>query len=80
MHQSMKIQFLKLQLDENFEIQKEDFLKISKENQPKIFFLCSPNNPTGNSIEDIEFYIKKFDGIVVIDEAYIEFSDKKSSY
>lgn len=70
---------LKLQLDENFEIQKEDFLKISKENQPKIFFLCSPNNPTGNSIEDIEFYIKNFDGIVVVDEAYIEFSDKKSA-
>jgi len=70
---------LKLQLDENFEIQKEDFLNISKENQPKIFFLCSPNNPTGNAIEDIEFYIKNFDGIVVVDEAYIEFSDKKSA-
>lgn len=70
---------LKLQLDENFEIQKEYFLKIGKENQPKIFFLCSPNNPTGNSIEDIEFYIKNFNGIVVLDEAYIEFSDKKSA-
>lgn len=70
---------LKLQLDENFEIQKEDFLNITKENQPKIFFLCSPNNPTGNAIEDIEFYIKNFNGIVVVDEAYIEFSDKKSA-
>lgn len=70
---------LKLQLDENFEIQKEDFLNITKENQSKIFFLCSPNNPTGNSIEDIEFYIKNFGGIVVVDEAYIEFSDKKSA-
>jgi len=70
---------LKLQLDENFEIQKEDFLKIGKKNQPKIFFLCSPNNPTGNSVEDLEFYIKNFNGIVVVDEAYIEFSDKKSA-
>ncbi|KQK25619.1 histidinol phosphate aminotransferase [Chryseobacterium aquaticum] len=70
---------LKLQLDENFEIQKEDFLNITKENHPKIFFLCSPNNPTGNAIEDIEFYIKNFNGIVVVDEAYIEFSDKKSA-
>jgi histidinol-phosphate aminotransferase len=69
---------LKLQLDENFEIQKEDFFKIIKENQPKIFFLCSPNNPTGNSISDIEFYIENFNGIVVVDEAYIEFSDEKS--
>jgi len=70
---------LKLQLDENCEIQKEDFINITKENQPKIFFLCSPNNPTGNSVYDIEFYIENFNGIVVVDEAYIEFSDKRST-
>jgi histidinol-phosphate aminotransferase len=69
---------VKLNLDENFGIDKEEFLKISKEEKPKVFFLCSPNNPTGNSIEDIEFYIQNFDGIVVVDEAYIEFSGKKS--
>ncbi|WP_308005008.1 histidinol-phosphate transaminase [uncultured Chryseobacterium sp.] len=68
----------KLNLNENFEIDKEEFLKISKEEKPKVFFLCSPNNPTGNSIEDIEFYIQNFEGIVVVDEAYIEFSGKKS--
>ncbi|MDQ1803431.1 histidinol-phosphate transaminase [Chryseobacterium sp. PTM-20240506] len=70
---------IKMDLDENFEIIKENFLKISMENRPKIFFLCSPNNPTGNSVDDIEFYLQNFDGIVVVDEAYIEFSDKKSS-
>lgn len=69
---------LKLDLDENFEIVKDDFLKINKEQQAKIFFLCSPNNPTGNSIRDIEFFVKNFDGIVVIDEAYIEFSENNS--
>ncbi|WP_144281606.1 histidinol-phosphate transaminase [Chryseobacterium echinoideorum] len=69
---------LKLNLNENFGIDKEEFLKISNEEKPKVFFLCSPNNPTGNSIEDIEFYIQNFDGIVVVDEAYIEFSGKKS--
>ncbi|MDO3423572.1 histidinol-phosphate transaminase [Chryseobacterium sp. APV1] len=68
----------KLNLNENFGIDKEEFLKISNEEKPKVFFLCSPNNPTGNSIEDIEFYIQNFDGIVVVDEAYIEFSGKKS--
>lgn len=68
----------KLNLNENFEIDKEAFLKISNEEKPRVFFLCSPNNPTGNSIEDIEFYIQNFDGIVVVDEAYIEFSGKKS--
>ncbi|AZA57548.1 histidinol-phosphate transaminase [Chryseobacterium shandongense] len=69
---------VKLNLDENFGIDKEEFLKISKEEKPKVFFLCSPNNPTGNSTEDIEFYIKNFNGIVVVDEAYIEFSEQKS--
>ncbi|MXS72872.1 histidinol-phosphate transaminase [Flavobacteriaceae bacterium W22] len=68
----------KLNLNENFGIDKEKFLKISNEDKPKVFFLCSPNNPTGNSIEDIEFYIQNFEGIVVVDEAYIEFSGKKS--
>ncbi|MDR6157442.1 histidinol-phosphate aminotransferase [Chryseobacterium sp. SLBN-27] len=69
---------VKLNLNENFGIDKEEFLKISNEQKPKVFFLCSPNNPTGNSIEDIEFYIQNFDGIVVVDEAYIEFSEQKS--
>ncbi|WP_375181887.1 histidinol-phosphate transaminase [Chryseobacterium sp.] len=68
----------KLNLNENFGIDKEEFLKISNEEKPKVFFLCSPNNPTGNSIEDIEFYIQNFEGIVVVDEAYIDFSGKKS--
>lgn len=69
---------VKLDLDENFEIVKDDFLKITKERNIKVFFLCSPNNPTGNSVEDIEFFIQNFGGIVVIDEAYIEFSGNRS--
>lgn len=69
---------LQLNLNNNFEIVKEEFLNIIKENQPKILFLCSPNNPTGSSIDDIEFYIQNFKGIVVVDEAYIEFSKQKS--
>lgn len=67
-----------LDLDEKFQINKDLFLSLSEQEKPKIFFLCSPNNPTGNSIEDIEFYIQNFDGIVVVDEAYIEFSEQKS--
>jgi len=45
----------------------------------KLLFLCSPNNPTGNNLrrEDIEYLIKNFKGIVVIDEAYINFSSQK---
>lgn len=46
----------------------------------KLIFICSPNNPTGNSIstEKIEHLLKAFDGLVVIDEAYIDFSQKES--
>lgn len=69
---------IKLDLNADFEIVKDDFLRISKDFKSKVFFLCSPNNPTGNSVKDIEFYIQNFNGIVVVDEAYIEFSGKKS--
>lgn len=46
----------------------------------KIIFICSPNNPTGNSIrrQDIEIILNNFDGIVVIDEAYINYAKQKS--
>lgn len=46
----------------------------------KILFLCSPNNPTANDMEPdrIEALLEQFPGIVVIDEAYIDFSEQKS--
>jgi histidinol-phosphate aminotransferase len=46
----------------------------------KIIWICSPNNPTGNSIhhEDIEAVLNNFDGIVVVDEAYINFARQHS--
>jgi histidinol-phosphate aminotransferase len=46
----------------------------------KLIFICSPNNPTGNSINrnDIETIIAKSQSIVILDEAYIDFSDKPS--
>lgn len=48
--------------------------------QTKIIWLCSPNNPTGNALnrEDIEMVLNNFNGIVVIDEAYINFSKQKT--
>lgn len=46
----------------------------------KLMLLCSPNNPTGNSIpkETVLELLESFNGVVIIDEAYIEFSDKES--
>ncbi|MFK7949780.1 MAG: histidinol-phosphate transaminase [Saprospiraceae bacterium] len=46
----------------------------------KLLFLCSPNNPTGNSfdLDSMEHLVKHFNGIVVIDEAYIDFAAQES--
>ena len=46
----------------------------------KVIFICSPNNPTGNSLcrKEIDALLNKFDGLVVVDEAYIDFADAPS--
>lgn len=46
----------------------------------KLLFVCSPNNPTGNKFddEDVKSLLKTFGGIVVVDEAYVQFSDGES--
>ncbi|MCY2687232.1 histidinol-phosphate transaminase [Salinimicrobium sp. TH3] len=48
--------------------------------QTKLIFLCSPNNPTGNSFSEssVEKILKSFNGLVIIDEAYIDFSTERS--
>ncbi|WP_298555677.1 histidinol-phosphate transaminase [uncultured Algibacter sp.] len=68
-----------VQLDDRFQPKVDAILKIADSNS-KLLFLCSPNNPTGNSFEakSIERLIKEFKGIVVIDEAYIDFSNEES--
>jgi histidinol-phosphate aminotransferase len=62
-------------LDENFDFQADNLLKTTDEHT-KVIFLCSPNNPTGNSLsrQEIIRTIERFPGIVVLDEAYIDFS------
>ncbi len=55
-------------------------IEAAIDDHTKIIFLCSPNNPTGNSLirEDIEVILNNYFGIVVIDEAYINFSAHRS--
>jgi histidinol-phosphate aminotransferase len=64
---------------QNFQLNLEALEQAIDENTKLIFF-CSPNNPTGNSMEreDIEMVLNNFDGIVVIDEAYINYSRYRS--
>jgi histidinol-phosphate aminotransferase len=57
-----------------------DALEEAVDAQTRIIWLCSPNNPTGNSLDrgDIELVLNNFDGLVVIDEAYVNFSRQRS--
>ncbi|MBI3500667.1 MAG: histidinol-phosphate transaminase [Bacteroidetes bacterium] len=73
------VEVRKVQLTAEFQLNAEGISENVDENT-KLIFLCSPNNPTGNSLdrEDIEFILNNFSGIVVIDEAYINFSKQKS--
>ena len=66
-------------LSEDFQPQVEKILETVDENT-KIIFLCSPNNPTGNTFSDesVVYLLQNFNGLVVIDEAYIDFSKKES--
>lgn len=66
-------------LTESFEPKVEEILNAATENS-KILFLCSPNNPSSNSFsnEAVEELLTKFSGLVVIDEAYIDFSAQQS--
>ncbi|MEY3178410.1 MAG: hypothetical protein RJB42_651, partial [Bacteroidota bacterium] len=66
-------------LTEQFQLDLEALEQAIKPST-KIIWICSPNNPTGNSIdrEAIEMILNNFDGLVVIDEAYINFSRQKS--
>lgn len=59
-----------------YRIDSEDL--IEKAGQSKLMFLCSPNNPTGNTIENLEYILSNFNGLVVLDEAYAEFSKENA--
>lgn len=73
------IELKKIPLLPNFQL---NLIEIEQaiDNNTKLIWICSPNNPTGNSIKrlDIETILNNFKGIVIIDEAYINFSKQKS--
>ena len=73
------IELVKIPLVENFQPNIKEVVK-GQDAKTKVLFLCSPNNPTANSFNasSIETLIKEFNGIVVIDEAYIDFSIEDS--
>lgn len=69
----------KVPLTGTFQLNVDGILNTSDENT-KLIFICSPNNPTGNVFarNEIQLLIEQFAGIVVIDEAYVDYSDQSS--
>lgn len=73
------IRCIEVPLNDDFSLDSAQVLD-QVEDGTKIIFLCSPNNPTGNSLIDSEVtnIISRFKGLVVVDEAYIDFSQNRS--
>lgn len=73
------VEYRQVNLEADYSLNADKVL-ATVDNNTKVIFLCSPNNPTGNLLNttEVEKILKGFDGIVVIDEAYIDFSDKAS--
>ncbi|MBQ6681872.1 MAG: histidinol-phosphate transaminase [Prevotella sp.] len=73
------IEYRPVLLDEHYQIQADRLLTACDENT-KIIWLCSPNNPTGNNLirNEIVKVLEHFEGIVIVDEAYSDFSDEKT--
>lgn len=72
------VEVIKVPLLEHFQLNIEEIKRISIIENPKLIFLCSPNNPTGNLLNGIEDILSSFGGLVVVDEAYIDFCAEKS--
>ncbi len=77
--QTNNVEYREVILNENFDFESAELLKSCDKNT-KLIFLCSPNNPTGNSLNEEEILktIEQFNGIVIVDEAYIDFSARPS--
>lgn len=73
------VEFRKVQLRPDFSMDTEAMLAAA-DSKTRLMFICSPNNPAGNSFpaEQIEELLERFGGVVVLDEAYIDFSVRPS--
>ncbi|MBI5665011.1 MAG: aminotransferase class I/II-fold pyridoxal phosphate-dependent enzyme [Nitrospirae bacterium] len=71
---------IEIPLDNEFDLDTGAFMKAIKTRNPKLIFLSSPNNPTGNCFSEdrILKIIRQSKGLVIVDEAYQPFSDKRS--
>lgn len=73
------VEYRKVLLNDTFDLDAKELLAKTDQNT-KLIFICSPNNPTGNALnrQQIDIVLDRFDGLVVIDEAYADFSAHES--
>ncbi|MBQ0074539.1 MAG: histidinol-phosphate transaminase [Prevotella sp.] len=73
------VEYRNVMLDENYQVEASKLLAACDDNT-KAIWICSPNNPTGNNIcrEEVIKVIEQFEGLVIVDEAYIDFSREHS--
>lgn len=73
------VEYRNVMLDERYQIDADRLLAACDDNT-KVIWLCSPNNPTGNNLdrEEVVKVVTQFQGLVVVDEAYIDFSNETS--
>ena len=73
------VEYRKVLLDEHYQFSAEKLLAAT-DDYTKAIFLCSPNNPTGNNLcrGEIESLLHSFGGLVIVDEAYADFSSERS--
>ena len=73
------VEYRPVMLDEQFQTTAEKLLAAT-DNHTKLIWICSPNNPTGNNLlrEEIAKVVETFEGIVIVDEAYSDFSAQKT--
>ena len=73
------VEIRKVNLTKDFQLDVDQIMQ-SADNNTKLLFICSPNNPTGNNMKrgDVEVLLNNFPGIVIIDEAYINYSKQKT--
>src|SRR6185312_16364216 len=73
-----EVELINVPLNNSFQIDLENLDNALIDESIKLIFICSPNNPTGNAINNIDVVLNKFKGVVVVDEAYIDFSNINS--
>jgi histidinol-phosphate aminotransferase len=74
------VEVIKIPLNNSFQIDLRKAESQFSDKNLKLVFICSPNNPTSNSMhhKDVEYIVANFSGIVLLDEAYVDFSDTPS--